>query len=156
DRWLISAVTTAAAPAWRDAGADREPCADDRSSTTAGRDLALQCSRCGIVSENPPLPCTCRGDGGLASLPARAAGAVPVTGRLGAGGMGVVYPARDERLARDVALKTLPVVDAMAIGRLRAEARAMAALSHESLATIYGLELWRRTPILIVEYLAGG
>lgn len=32
----------------------------------------------------------------------------------------------------------------------------MAALNHASLATIYGLEVWRRTPVLVVEYLAGG
>ena len=32
----------------------------------------------------------------------------------------------------------------------------MAALNHETLATIYGLELWRRTPVLVVEYFPGG
>jgi serine/threonine protein kinase len=32
----------------------------------------------------------------------------------------------------------------------------MAALNHGALATIYGLEVWRRTPVLVVEYLAGG
>ena len=59
-------------------------------------------------------------------------------------------------MGRDVALKTLPELNADAVGRLQAEARAMAALSHEALATIYGLEIWQRTPVLIVEYLAGG
>src|SRR5262245_58492988 len=70
--------------------------------------------------------------------------------------MGVAYLARDTRLDRDVALKTLPNLRPDAVMRLRAEARAMAALSHESLATIYGLELWRQTPVLIVEYFPNG
>jgi serine/threonine protein kinase len=76
--------------------------------------------------------------------------------RLGAGSMGVVYRARDTALERDVAIKTLPEVSEAAVARLRWEARAMAALDSPGLATIYGLEVWRRTPALIVEYLPGG
>jgi serine/threonine protein kinase len=70
--------------------------------------------------------------------------------------MGVVYLARDTTLDRDVALKTLPDLRDGTVARLRDEARAMALLNHGSLATIYGLELWRRTPVIVVEYLAGG
>ncbi len=67
-----------------------------------------------------------------------------------------MYLARDTTLDRDVALKTLPDLRDGTVARLRDEARAMAVLNHGSLATIYGLELWRRTPVLVVEYLAGG
>ena len=42
------------------------------------------------------------------------------------------------------------------MARLRDEARAMAVLNHDALATIYGLEIWHRTPVLVVEYLGGG
>lgn len=67
-----------------------------------------------------------------------------------------MYRARDLRLGRDVALKTLPALKPGRVARLRDEARAMAALNHPSLAVIYGLELWRRTPVLVVEYLPNG
>jgi len=70
--------------------------------------------------------------------------------------MGVVYLARDAALGRDVALKTLPAHRGDAVARLRDEARAMAALDHPALATLYGLELWRGSPVLVVEYMAGG
>jgi Protein kinase domain/GAF domain len=75
---------------------------------------------------------------------------------LGAGGTGVVYLATDLTLDRKVALKTLPPVRREFAARLRREARAMAAVRHPNLATIYGAEEWHETPLLVVEYLEGG
>jgi len=92
----------------------------------------------------------------LAVLPRRLGAKFAVVRRLGAGGMGVAYLARDTALQRDVALKTLPGLHDGCMAALRDEARAMAALNHGALATIYGLECWCRTPVLVMEYFAGG
>jgi serine/threonine protein kinase len=70
--------------------------------------------------------------------------------------MGVVYRALDLTLGRDVAVKTLPHLSDDAAERLLAEARAMASLSHEDVAVLYEVARWRGTPLLVMEYLAGG
>ncbi len=65
-----------------------------------------------------------------------------VVDRLGAGAMGVVYRARDERLARSVALKVLPATacsDTHRRERFLREARAVAGITHSNLAVIYEL-----------------
>jgi eukaryotic-like serine/threonine-protein kinase len=55
-----------------------------------------------------------------------------------------------------VAVKTLPKLSPAAAERLLQEARSMAALSHPHIAVLYAAELWRGTPILVVELLEGG
>src|SRR5437016_5288462 len=65
-----------------------------------------------------------------------------VVERIGRGGMGVVYRARDEKLGRDVALKLLPPSVAgedERRKRLLREARAAAALTHPNIVTVYGV-----------------
>ena len=71
-------------------------------------------------------------------LPARL-GRYAIDRKLGEGGMGVVYAARDDRLARTVALKTLssPSGDATARQRLWREARAAASVNHPNICQIY-------------------
>ena len=92
----------------------------------------------------------------MAAVPLLVSGKFRVQRRLGTGGMGVAYLAVDLSLQRPVALKTLPRLSAAAAQRLSDEARHMAAVVHPHLATIYGIEWWRGSPILVVEYLEGG
>jgi serine/threonine protein kinase/Tfp pilus assembly protein PilF len=73
-------------------------------------------------------------------LPGAELGPYRIASALGAGGMGVVYRARDTRLERDVALKVLPdalVADATARARLVREARTASALNHPNICHIY-------------------
>ena len=70
-------------------------------------------------------------------------GPYEILGRIGAGGMGEVYRARDARLDRSVAIKVLPDAvahDAERLARFDREARTLAALNHTNIAQVYGLE----------------
>jgi serine/threonine protein kinase len=70
-------------------------------------------------------------------------GPYQVLSKLGEGGMGEVYRARDSRLKRDVALKVLPpqmAGDRDRLARFQREAEVLAALNHPRIAQIYGLE----------------
>ena len=81
-----------------------------------------------------------------------------VVALLGAGGMGEVYRAHDSRLGRDVALKVLPAhlgADAAAVERLTREARAVAALSHPGILTIYDIGRDGGHVYLVTELLEG-
>jgi len=78
--------------------------------------------------------------------------------RLGAGGMGVVYAAEDTKLGRKVALKILPAefaADPERRARFEREARAVAALNHPSIVTIYSIEEDDGTHFLTMELVRG-
>lgn len=77
---------------------------------------------------------------------------------LGAGGMGIVYRARDERLERDVAIKVLPpglLTDEVARKRFRKEALALARLSHPNIGAVYDVGEQNGVDYLVMEYLQG-
>ncbi|MGH9484825.1 MAG: protein kinase domain-containing protein [Terriglobales bacterium] len=85
-------------------------------------------------------------------------GSFEVTERLGAGGMGEVYRARDPRLGREVAIKVLPaawVRDAERLRRFETEARAAGQLNHPNILSVYDFSVDAGTPYLVTELLEG-
>jgi serine/threonine-protein kinase len=88
----------------------------------------------------------------------RRLGPYEILGPLGAGGMGEVYRARDGKLGRDVAIKVLPAAfatDAERLARFRREAQVLAALNHNHIAAIYGLEESGGLEALVLELVPG-
>ena len=81
-----------------------------------------------------------------------------VVTQQGAGGMGEVYRARDIRLDRTVAIKSLPpgvAADPERLARFEREAKLLASLNHPNIAGIYGLEDVAGSPYLVLEFVEG-
>ena len=85
-------------------------------------------------------------------------GSYEIVALIGAGGMGEVYRAHDDRLNRDVAIKTLPAafaVDPDRLMRFKREAQVLASLNHPNIAAIYGLEESDGVSALVLELIEG-
>ncbi len=85
-------------------------------------------------------------------------GPYEIIGAIGAGGMGEVYQARDTRLDRTVAIKVLPAHLAdtpEARQRFEQESRAVSALNHPNICTLYDVGSQDGTEFLVMEYLEG-
>jgi Tol biopolymer transport system component len=85
-------------------------------------------------------------------------GRYEILSRIGAGGMGEVYRARDTKLGRDVAIKVLPEAfarDPERMARFEREAKLLAVLNHPNIAAIYGIEESESTDALVMELAEG-
>lgn len=141
-------------PGERDAVLDRE-CADDAALRAEVVSLLRAHDRATDFLETPPDTT------GLTDAPLDAGaivGAYRIIGRLGEGGMGMVYLAEDTRLGRTVALKAiLPrfTHDERWRERLRREARAAAAIAHPGVAVVYALDDIDGRLFLVTEHVPG-
>src|SRR5262245_46905325 len=94
----------------------------------------------------------------MALNPGTRLGPYEIVAAIGAGGMGEVYRARDPRLQREVALKVpSPEVarDAHLRARFEREARAVAALNHPHVVTVYDVGESAEIPYIAFEFIAG-
>ena len=94
----------------------------------------------------------------MSLAPGARLGPYEVTEKLGEGGMGEVYKARDSRLQRNVAIKILPATfatDADRLARFEREAHVLAALNHPHIAQIYGVEESSGVLALVMELVDG-
>jgi Tol biopolymer transport system component len=86
------------------------------------------------------------------------AGKYRVIGEIGRGGMGVVYRAHDEALARDVAIKVLPpefASDSERLRRFEQEAKAAGQLNHPNILVVYDVGTHKGAPYIVTELLEG-
>ena len=93
-----------------------------------------------------------------APQPGASLGPYRIEAHLGEGGMGTVFRGTDTRLDRRVAIKVLPVGvgrDPQVRARFAREARAIAALTHPSICTLYDVGRHDDTDYLVMEYLEG-
>ena len=84
--------------------------------------------------------------------PGDALGPYEIVGRIGSGGMAEVYKARDTRLDRTVAIK---ILKGEFSERFQREARAISALNHPNICTLYDVGQHNATPYLVMEYVEG-
>ena len=94
----------------------------------------------------------------MSLAPGTRVGPYEVLGPLGAGGMGEVFRAHDTRLAREVAVKVLPArlsKDKDALARFEREAKAVAALSHPNILSIFDFGRHDGTAYAVTELLEG-
>jgi len=90
--------------------------------------------------------------------PGTSLGPYTVTAKIGEGGMGEVWQARDTKLDRDVALKVLPEAftsDPDRLARFEREAKVLASLNHPNIGSIYGLEEAEGIKALVLELVEG-
>jgi serine/threonine protein kinase/Tol biopolymer transport system component len=137
-----------------------DACRDDEALYREATDLLTASDASGEFLEQPAIERLARSvaaDGPSLRAGERL-GAYTLDRPIGAGGAGEVWRARDERLARDVAIKVLlPHVstDADRVRRFIDEARTAGSLNHSNILTVYDVGEHHGVPYLVTEYLEG-
>src|SRR5215470_10363947 len=135
-------------------------CADDDSLRREVESLLAHQSKAENLMETPVMEIAAKALAGdqNGSMAGQSLGSYQILSRLGAGGMGEVYQARDARLERTVALKILPAevaADAERMSRFVREAKAASALNHPHVATIYEIGEANGVNFIAMEYVEG-
>ena len=135
-------------------------CADDESMRLDVESLLAESASDDGFLAGPALPMSAHAvtDFVLSSMAGTSLGGYQLHTLLGAGGMGEVYQAHDQKLARDVAIKILPSAftsNPDRLARFEREARMLAALNHPNICAIYGFEEANGVRFLILELVEG-
>jgi serine/threonine protein kinase len=147
ERWHLTYAIYEAAAALAESERQQYVQAASPDAEIAGRVLAMLKEIRAHASEAAP-----------SLAPGSRLGAYEILDRIGEGGMGVVYRARDPRLDRQVAIKRLSpamAADPEARERLRREAKAAAALDHPYICKIFEIGEDSDAQFLVMEYVAG-